>query len=62
MGVMAGRVAARWASATLEHRLYGVRPGDWPTIAVAALSVLVVALAPPWCRRPGRSISRRPTR
>lgn len=39
-GLAVGVLASRWASRTLEHFVYGISPGDWPTSAAAA-SVMV---------------------
>jgi hypothetical protein len=43
-GMVIGLLVGRWASRTLEHLLYGVRAGDWPTVACAAVVMLAIAL------------------
>jgi predicted permease len=43
-GMILGLLASRAASTTLEHLLYGVRAGDWPTLGAAAVLMLAIAL------------------
>jgi predicted permease len=45
-GVLAGVIAVRWLSGTLESLLYGIEAGSWPTTSIAAgLMAIVMALA-----------------
>jgi putative ABC transport system permease protein len=43
-GVIGGSIAARWVSHSFEHLVFGIKPGDWTTSAVAALAMLVMTL------------------
>jgi predicted permease len=43
-GMILGLLASRAASTTLEHLLYEVRAGDWPTLGAAAVLMLAIAL------------------
>jgi len=45
VGIAAGLLTARWASALLRHLLYGIQPGDWPTILAAAGLMAGAAIA-----------------
>jgi hypothetical protein len=45
-GSLVGTVAGRWLSSLLEHLSYGVKAGDWTSVAAAAaLTMTIVAVA-----------------
>ena len=45
-GSVVGTVAGRWLSSLLEHLSYGVKAGDWTSVAAAAaLTMTIVAVA-----------------